>query len=266
MNEFDEYILTEVQRDLDEQNKWEGNSDKPRNKTYDRIQVQLDRARKKYKKITAGRKFVEFNEEEKEDIISNAKYLKELSKTRAKTPSLSQNYRTKKILYVRYADDWIILTNMRYKESLDLKEFMSTWLEETFKLKLSKSKTKITNLKTNQANFLGFSLKTYQKRRISKNKYGEMTKRAGWNITIGVDVIRALEKLQYKGFCNAKFKPVAKRSWATLEPEEIINRYNYLSRGIANYYFPVVDRLTAVSRLLYITKFSCLSTFAKKYK
>jgi Type II intron maturase len=59
---------------------------------------------------------------------------------------------------------------------------------------------------------------------------------------------------------------VAKNPWTVLNPEEIITRYNYIIRGLANYYLPVVDRLTYFQYMIYILKFSCLSTFAKKYK
>ena len=75
-----------------------------------------------------------------------------------------------------------------------------------------------------------------------------------------------LEKLQLRGFCNNKFKPIAKSPYTVLRPEEIINRYNYIIRGICNYYFPCLDRLSVLNRIIYILKFSCLSTFAKKYK
>lgn len=266
MNEFDEFMNTTVQENLKESNRFEDRKNKPRNKSYDRIQVQLDRLRKKYKNIKQDRRYIDLNEYEKKILEEMALEIKELAKLRAKVPSLDERYKLQKIIYVRYADDWIILTNMQKITATFVKEFIADWLLETLKLKLSPQKTKITNLKIDSAKFIGFSLKTYLKRRLTKNEYGELTKRAGWNIVIGVDHKRALEKLQYKGFCNEKFKPVAKRSWSTLEPEEILKRYNYLSRGIANYYFPVIDRLSPLTRLLYITKFSCLSTFAKKYK
>jgi hypothetical protein len=46
---------------------------------------------------------------------------------------------------------------------------------------------------------------------------------------------------------------------------EIINRYNYIIRGMGHYYFPVVHRRSFLNSLFYVFKFSCLSTFAKKY-
>lgn len=65
---------------------------------------------------------------------------------------------------------------------------------------------------------------------------------------------------------NLKKKPISKRPWAVLNSEEIINRYNYVIRGIGNYYYPIIDRYSYLNFIVYIIKFSCLSTFAQKYK
>jgi hypothetical protein len=143
---------------------------------------------------------------------------------------------------------------------------IAEFLKQHLKLNLSPTKTKITNLKTTAAKFLGFSIKTYIKRRLSLSKFGDYTKRAGWDLIIDVDLDRLVDRLILKGFSNLKRKPVAKHSWAVLQAEEITKRYNYIIRGIGNYYCPVIDRYSNLNYICYILKFSCLSTFAKKYK
>jgi hypothetical protein len=114
-----------------------------------------------------------------------------------------------------------------------------------------RTKTNITNLKTTPAKYLGFALKTYTRRRLSLNSKGEYLKRAGWNMIIGIDNQRVVDRLKIKKFRNIKGKPVAKRPWAVLR-EEIINRYNSMLRGFSNYYFPITDRLTSISSIFYL--------------
>jgi retron-type reverse transcriptase len=266
MHQFDEYIENELQQEVDKINANEDRSQKPRNSEYDSTQVRLDRLRKKYKQWKGDRKHIDLTPEEKLESQDYQKRLKKLSMVRAKLPSLRTDKRLIKIIYIRYADDWIIITNGKRQVAERLKEKINIWLKENLKLNLSPTKTKITNLKIQPVLFIGFSIKTYNKRRFTLNKYGEMTKRAGWDLIIDVDMQRVVDRLIIKKFCNTKYKPISKRPWTVLNPEEIIKRYNYMIRGLADFYFPVLDRLTTINFILYILKFSCLSTFAQKYK
>ena len=49
---------------------------------------------------------------------------------------------------------------------------------------------------------------------------------AGYNIKVGIDTERVLNKLFDKGFCNKKFKPIAKTAYSVLPLNEIIDKYN----------------------------------------
>lgn len=81
---------------------------------------------------------------------------------RTKIPSIDVSKRSIRIVYTRYADDWIILTNSNKKFSQDLTNQIDQWLKNNLKLTLSKEKTSITNLKERKASFLGFSIYTYK--------------------------------------------------------------------------------------------------------
>lgn len=146
-----------------------------------------------------------------------------------------------------------------------VKEEISKFLDTELKLKLSPTKTKITNLKIRPARFLGFSIKSYNKRRLTLSKFGEFTKRAGWDIIVDVNMDRIVDRRILKGFINKNKKPTAKRAWSVLKEEQIITNYNYIIRSLGNYYFPMIDRYGYLNSILYLLKFSCLSTFAKKY-
>jgi hypothetical protein len=88
-----------------------------------------------------------------------------ISKQKLKTTRLilSPDRKTSGILYIRYADDWILFT--RGNESLahafmplELKEICEKWILENLKLKLSQEKTKNTNLNKEKAHFLGYEI------------------------------------------------------------------------------------------------------------
>jgi len=266
MHKFDEFVNRDLQSYINVYNKVHNRTDKPRYKLYNNTQSRLDRIRHKYLLIKNQRKWTDLNDSEKIQLLELRKRIKELTLLRAKLPSIKQKYKSIRIIYARYADDWIIFTNSTKEFAENLKERIQDWLLVNLKLTLSSSKTRITNLNNNSAKFLGFTIRSYRKRKLSLNPKGELTKTAGWNMIIDIDAQKAIDKLFIKGFINKNNKPVAKRPWTVLSAQDIITKYNYMFRGIANYYLPVLDRLTQFQRLCYYLKFSCLSTFAKKFK
>lgn len=266
MYEFDEYINNELTKEIEILNKQEGRNDKKaRNKEYDLIAGRIGAKRLTYNRIKGNKKFVELNDMEKTRVLEVRKELQVLIQLRTKLSSIRPDKRKYRIVYVRYADDFIILTNGNKDFANWVKLKLEKWLKENLKLNLSSTKTKITNLKVEPAKFLGYSLKTYIKRRYTLNNFGEMVKRAGWDLIIDIDSDRVKDRLQLRGFINTKQKPIAKNPWAVLSEIEIINRYNYIIRGMGNYYYPVIDRRSFLNYIFYVFKFSCLSTFAKKY-
>lgn len=72
--------------------------------------------------------------------------------------------------------------------------------------------------------------------------------------------------LEKQKFCDKKYKPIGIRPYSILPLREIINKYNSIIQGTANYYFPVIDRVTSFSRIYYILQYSCYGTIATKYK
>lgn len=67
---------------------------------------------------------------------------------------------------IRYADDWIILTSKMY-EAQRLKKKLTKYFKHRLKLELSEEKTKITDMRVNGAEFLGFVIRA-EKARGSK--------------------------------------------------------------------------------------------------
>jgi group II intron reverse transcriptase/maturase len=66
--------------------------------------------------------------------------------------------RNLKTVYVRYADDWLLFVWGTYNDCKIIKKLIQNFLLGDLNLKLSDEKTKITYLKRNKVNFLGFQI------------------------------------------------------------------------------------------------------------
>jgi group II intron reverse transcriptase/maturase len=95
-------------------------------------------------------------------------YLNELDRYMQKYTALSTKEKTRRrqqglanFVYVRYADDFVVLSNGTKQQAEDLKEELYNFLNEKLRLNLSKEKTKITHL-NDGFNFLGFRLQRSQ--------------------------------------------------------------------------------------------------------
>ncbi|MDT3762109.1 group II intron reverse transcriptase/maturase [Priestia filamentosa] len=88
------------------------------------------------------------------------------------TGVLSKCSNMKPMYIVRYADDFKIFTNTRNHAEKIFKA-CKMWLEERLKLHISTEKSKVTNLKKQESEFLGFSLKAVKKgkRKNGKTRY-----------------------------------------------------------------------------------------------
>lgn len=94
-------------------------------------------------------------------LLANV-YLHELDKYMQKYTGLSTHEKSKRrkqglanFVYIRYADDWVILSNGTKAQVEELKRELTEFLATELKLKLSEDKTKITHL-NDGFKFLGF--------------------------------------------------------------------------------------------------------------
>lgn len=109
---------------------------------------------------------------------------------------------------LRYADDFKIFTDTR-NHAEKIFHAISMWLPERLKLPLSPEKSKVTNLKTQYSEFLGFKFKALKKgrKRVAETHIAD----------------KALKTLKSKLKAQAK----------TIQE---INRYNSMVIGLHNYY------------------------------
>jgi group II intron reverse transcriptase/maturase len=118
---------------------------------------------------------------------------------------------------VRYADDFKIFTD-NYKSAIKWYHATKQWLKERLRLDISPDKSKITNLRRNKSEFLGFEIKAENITRAD-NKYVAKVYVSSKNIQKLTELIKAKIKLIRK------------------DPSpDGIYKLNSIIRGVHNYY------------------------------
>lgn len=199
---------------------------------------------------------------------------KEWKKLGHKLPSSDPNSILWRFIYVRYADDWIILTNAKKYYLAKIKENINTYLKDVLSATLSLEKTLMTDLTKDSAHFLGYEISTYKGKKIDTYQKKIKGKKIGINaITAGSKVFatpdrqRLIERLYMKGYCTRSGFPREIGYISCLDDFSIIERYNSVLIGFALYYCEFVrNPKRNLTRWIYIIRFSCLKTLAQKHK
>jgi group II intron reverse transcriptase/maturase len=181
----------------------------------------------------------------------------------------------KRLFYVRYVDDWVILMTGSLKEAKNVRDLVSRKLQ-SIGLTLNFEKTHITSLRGKErCHFLGvdfFIRKNTDKHfkpvsLVKKNT--TIRQRFAPRILLYAPILKLLTKLKDKGFIRrnhmSEFFPTAKTNCVNLTHPQILNYFNSRIRGILNYYSCVHNRneLWSVVRFL---NYSCALTLARKFK
>ena len=206
---------------------------------------------------------------------NNLKKKRKLVKTRRKVSSKvlnDPNFR--KLYYVRYVDDWVILIAGSFKEAEIIRNRVYKKLN-SLGLNLNLEKTRITSLRNGKSRFLGidfFILKnTYQQHKPTNlvKKNNTIRQRFASRIILKAPILELLIKLKEKGFVKrsklGKFFPKGKSNCIPLTHPQILNYFNSRIQGILNYFSCVNNRneLWSIVRFL---NYSCALTLARKYK
>jgi group II intron reverse transcriptase/maturase len=177
-----------------------------------------------------------------------------------------------RIKYVRYADDWLIGVIGSHELAEEIKNRIGAFLKDKLALTLSQDKTRITNARTEEAEFLGYRIRRgrardSQKVTPSTNGSGRRFKRrsTGMEVVLKAPMDRLIKRLASKGFCDGKGVPKHKAGWTVLDEDQIISLYSSMNRGIQQFYRPA-DNWPELQRVQYILKYSLAKTLALKRK
>jgi len=199
LNELDRYV-EKLKEEFDNHAKYRTTPE------YQRISGKRYRLRKK---IDAS------NGAERERLIEEHKKLTALM---LKTPAKLCN--DKKLKYIRYADDFIILTDTR-AHAEDWKMRLQKFLQSKMKLTLSKEKTLITDIQKKYIKFLGYEFKMVP----GKARKGYITR-----------TIPDRERLKRKVDSIAKDIKEIPQNYSKEQLIREINRINSKVRGLIQYH------------------------------
>jgi group II intron reverse transcriptase/maturase len=202
---------------------------------------------------------------------TRTKEFKELTKRMRATPSRQvsdPNYI--RIRYLRYADDWLVGVGGSHALAEEIKQKIKAFLSDHLHLTLSEEKTHITNARTEEAFFLGTTLKIGNggnaKLKQMTNWTGKTFKRrtTGWETVMSAPLPKLVKRLHERGFCSKEGEPTPKSGWAFLDVDQIVNLYSGVNRGIQNYY-RFTDNWGQLHRVQYILEYSLAKTLALKF-
>lgn len=168
----------------------------------------------------------------------------------------------KKLVFVRYADDWILGVRGSYADCVSLLTKLRIFLLEELKLNLSDKKTLITNANKEKALFL--STKIFRSRHQLLTRTHGFASRIGKEIRMEIPLTKVMKKLEEAKFIkNGESTP--RYLWMHNTKDQIIALYNSVYRGITNYY-SFAHNLGKVSGFIHmILKSSCAKLLAAKF-
>jgi retron-type reverse transcriptase len=244
-------------------------------------------------------KYLKFTQEEMEECLAvkrskgKLKFWKHASKIRRRKinkatiegiPRKVMNKNNIRIQYVRYADDFIIFVWGTMEDCIEIKRATKNFLDGCLDLQLSTVKTKITYLKKDKAEFLGFQLWQtnhlldgtkkdinplgIRDRSNMDTKYrGAVAAIPRLRVTFSMSkVLRELVDKQLIRYKNGKFFPTSYKPALSYDIANIVVYIRQIFLGLANYYSFSDNWYDAKTLYNYYGLFCTAMTIAHKTK
>jgi len=195
----------------------------------------------------------------------NTELMRKLIAERSKTRSIDfSSDEFKRLVYVRYTDDWIIGIRGSRAEALKVLEKVREFCS-SIDLTLSETKTKLTSINTEEVLFLGTLISRSSHSNYSRLGPVRRLKRNKLNIRFEAPLDRIKNKLTQASLMD-KGISVPRFLWLHLNHDQIIHLYNAVLKGYLNYYSFVHNYGRLASYLEFILKQSCAKLLATKFK
>jgi group II intron reverse transcriptase/maturase len=197
------------------------------------------------------------------------KYLKQM-RTISNLDMHNENYR--RALYVKYADDFIVIIASTRKYAITLKAKIVDFLKETCGLELNDQKTTITNTRKGLM-FLGALIKRRDNSSILNSFEGKalnkITRRSTLRLAVDAPIEKLIEKLILNKFARRNHKGTVLAKGRTdmvhLTHFEIIRFFNSKITGILNAY-RFAGNFSLMAKVIWVLRQSCALTLARKLK
>ena len=141
----------------------------------------------------------------------------------------------KRLLFLRYADDFVILITGTYAEATRIKNHVKDFLLVHTGLELNEEKTLITPTRL-PFKFLGATCKrVINSTKLTKMK-GAISRRTTPRMRIDIPTNDLMQKFIKSNFCSGPDSPTARKDLVNLEHDDILMFYNSKISGIVEYY------------------------------
>ena len=195
---------------------------------------------------------------------------KRLEKERLQIPHhIENNDRFKRLVYCRYADDFIFGVIGSYTDAKNLLQKTESFLRDNLQLDLSPEKTCVQQ-SDKGIEFLSYGIKTQYADKIKKIK---MDGRYARRRTISGIILLTVPDDKVREFCQSheygdwqKQKSLHRPKLLNATEAEIIYAYNAEIRGFANYYGLARDMKHSLNFLSFMERSSLFKTLANKRK
>lgn len=215
---------------------------------------------------------IQYRLEGKNLDLSEIKSLRSMQRGLKSKDPMDLNFR--RLCYIRYADDFVIGIIGSRNECVKIREDLGNFLTEKLSLKLSLTKTAISNFNKEGIFFLGTQIKgNRETEKLVKTIERGKERKFKARVTSRTRMFAPLKKLLQKGIDNNMFKrlqsgkvvPTALKRMVNYDHSDVIRFFNSKIRGILNYY-SFVDNAKSLGTLVHGLKHSCALTLALKYK
>jgi Type II intron maturase/Reverse transcriptase (RNA-dependent DNA polymerase) len=180
----------------------------------------------------------------------------------------------KRMMYIRYADDFVILVEGSHDEAVYHRNLIISFLLQNCGLTLNLDKTLITNMSDNEFYFLGAEIVKLKANpsfvHQIKDSLGRKSKRRGYaRLLIKAPLDKLLLATKNSGFIRqnslGEYIPQAYTQIMNLSHYEIITFYNSKINGLLNFY-AFASNYNRLRHILFLLQMSCAYTLARKYK
>lgn len=209
------------------------------------------------------------SEEKRREVTAQIQEINQYLRTIPYGDPMDNEYR--RIVYVRYADDFLIGIIGSKADAKQVKADVGTFIGENLHLEMSAEKTLITH-GNDFAHFLGYEITASSEQNSTRMKTGYTKRSYTGRIKLYVPKEKWLNRLLSYGALKINvveskevWEPTRRPGLIRLDDIEILNQYNAEVRGLYNYY-RLAHNVSVLNSFLYVMKFSMYKTFAGKYR
>ena len=212
------------------------------------------------------------SEEKRREVMAQIQELNSRLRSIPYSDPMDTEYR--RVVYVRYADDFLIgvIGSQRGRKAGQIR--CGSVHQGTSSLGDVPGKTLITH-GSDFAHFLGYLITVSREQNSTRTKTGFTRRTYVGKVKLYVPKEKWLNRLLSYGALKISYdkthgnkevwEPVRRPGLIRLDDIEILNQYNAEVRGMYNYY-RLANNATVLNSFLYVMKFSMYKTFAGKYR